>query len=129
MKKNSNKPAFILRNMDADERWEGEPVETATFGGDGQQEDEPSTAKKIWNRFFGVFVSITIGVYAGLMCRTMQEAWIYSALFCGEALVCACVAGIIKTYSFKRSITTFAIYFVISAISTPVSCWLGFQFA
>ena len=113
--------------MDVDEKWEGETVETVPYG-DMAPDEEDHPCKKIWNRMFGLFIAITVGIYAGLMCRTMQESWIYAALFCGEALVCACVAGIIKTYSFKRSITSFAIYYVLSAITTPISTWLGFQF-
>lgn len=105
-------------------------TETTAFlpKGDQQQDEyQPSKAKKIWNRFFGIFVSVTIGVYAGLICRTMQEAWIYAALFCGEALVCACIAGIIKTYSFRKSITAFAVYFLISAVFTPIATWAEFR--
>ena len=113
--------------MDVDEKWEGETVETVPYGDLAEEEDD-NPCKKIWNRFFGLFISVTVGIYAGLMCRTMQESWIYAALFLGEALICACVAGIIKTYSFKRSITNFAIYYVISAIATPISTWLAFQF-
>ena len=114
-------------DIDIDEKWEGETVETVSFGG-MTEDEEDHPFKKVWNRLFGLFIAITVGIYAGLMCRTMQEAWIYSALFCGEALVCACVAGIVKTYSFKRSITSFAIYYALSAITTPISTWLGFQF-
>jgi hypothetical protein len=72
-------------------------------------------------------VSITIGAYAGLISMTMQESWIYSASFIGEALVCACVAGIIRTPSFKKSIFGIALYFVIAAVSTPIACYFGLQ--
>lgn len=115
--------------MDIDEEWDGEPVESMPFGGElPDEEEEKSPLLRIWNRFFGLFIAVTVGIYAGLMCRTMQEAWIYSALFLGEALICACVAGIIRSYSLKRSITSLAIYYVISAVASPISCWLGFQF-
>lgn len=114
-----------------EERWEGEAAETTPFldsSPSPQTEIEPLTAKKIGNRFFGVFVSITVGVYSGLISRTMQEAWIYASLFCGEALICACISGIVKTYSFKKSLTSFALYFIVSAISAPISCYLGYRF-
>lgn len=115
--------------MENDQAWEGEALETTPFAPKGEQVSEESTFSRIWNRFFGLFVSTVIGVYAGLISRTMQEAWIYAALYCGEALVCACVAGIIKSYSFKKTVTNFALYFVISAVATPISCWLGIHFA
>ncbi|EAY11356.1 hypothetical protein TVAG_379380 [Trichomonas vaginalis G3] len=112
--------------MDVDETWDGQLVETSSF--DSQFEEE-KPLKKLWNRLFGLFICVCVGIYAGLMCRTMQESWIYAALFCGESLVCACVAGIIKTYSFKKSITAFAIYYLISAIVTPITTWLSFAFS
>lgn len=114
-----------------DEKWEGEATENTPFLDSlspVQIENEPLTAKKIGNRFFGIFVSITVGVYSGLVSRTMQEAWIYASLFCGEALICACISGIVKSYSFKKSITSFALYFLTSSISTPISCYLGYRF-
>lgn len=112
--------------MEVDDTWDSQLVETSSF--DSQFENE-SPFKKYWNRAFGLFISVTVGIYAGLMCRTMQEAWIYAALFCGESLICACIAGIIKTYSFKRSITAFAVYYIISAIATPITTWLSYQFS
>jgi hypothetical protein len=118
--------------MDSHERWEGDPVETTPFLADqpsGSDNPPPSSFRKIWNRAFSVFVAITLGVYAGLVCDTVQEAWIYSALFFGEALVCACIAGVIQTPSFRKSITAFAVYFIISAVSTPIACWIGLQYA
>ncbi|KAK8886456.1 hypothetical protein M9Y10_041919 [Tritrichomonas musculus] len=113
------------------EKWEPESNETTPFldsVNPSQPENEPLTAKKIGNKFFGVFVSITVGVYSGLISRTMQEAWIYASLFCGEALICACVAGIVVPFSYKKSITSFALYFLISAICTPISSYLGYRF-
>ena len=112
--------------MDVDDKWEVDPVETVPYS-DLETEEEEKPLQKLWNRMFGLFIAVTVGIYAGLMCRTMQESWIYAALFCCESLICACVAGIVKTYSFKRSITSFAIYYVISAVATPISTWLGFQ--
>lgn len=114
-----------------DEIWEGEPTETTPFlesVSPPQTENEPLTAKKIGNKFFGIFVSITVGVYSGLISRTMQEAWIYSFLFFGEAIICACIAGIVKTYSFKKSLNSFALYFLISATFSPISCYLAYRF-
>jgi hypothetical protein len=119
--------------MDGDEHWEGDELERTPFLDPAQSaaaqppEVPVSTAKRVWNRLFGLFVSVTIGCYAGFVCPTMQDAWIYTALFIGEALVCACVAGIIKTATFKRSITGFVIYFIISAVVTPIACWFGLQ--
>lgn len=113
-----------------DEKWEGEATEATPFLDSLnpiQLESEPSTSKKIGNRFFGVFVSIIIGIYAGFISRTMQEAWVYAALFCGEALICSCLSGIIKSYSFKKTITSFALYFLVSAISTPIFCFLSYR--
>jgi hypothetical protein len=92
------------------------------------EESKPSVARKFLNRFFGAFVSVTIGVYAGLISRTMQEAWIYAALFSAECLVCACIAAVIKTHSFRKSIASFAVYFLVSALFAPVSCWFWFRF-
>lgn len=114
-----------------EERWNRESNENTPFLDSShtpQTEVEPLTAKKIGNRFLGVFIAITVGVYSGLISRTMQEAWIYASLFCGEALICACIAGIVKQYNFKKSLTHFALYFIISAISAPISCYLGFRF-
>ena len=115
------------------DEWEGENLETLPFLHDNETsvEDskyEISPAKKIFNICFNVFLSISIGAYAGLSCRSMQEAWIYAAMFIGEAMVCACIAGIIKTYSFRKSLSSFTVFFVISAIVSPASCWLSFQF-
>jgi hypothetical protein len=119
--------------MEGESLWEGAELETIPFldmaQGNSTEEQQPTLAKKIWNRVFGVFVSITIGVYIGFSCVTMQDAWIHAASFCGEALICACVAGIVKTPSFKRSIFGIALYFTISAVSTPIACWLGLQLA
>lgn len=113
-----------------DENWEGEATESTPFLDSlnpVQIENEPLTAKKIGNRFFGILVSIAVGLYSGFISRTMQEAWIYALLFCGEALICACLSTIVKTYSFKKAITSFALYFLISSISTPVSCYLCYR--
>lgn len=112
--------------MDIAEKWEGESNENQPFLDTGSSDE--SIFKKIWQRFFGIFVSFAIGVYAGVICRTLHEAWIYAALFCGEALLCIIVSGIIKTYSIKKIISTFSIYFTISALTTPVTCWIYFKF-
>lgn len=111
--------------------WEGESTENTPFLDSSptkQPEIELSTTKKIGNRLFGVFVAITVGVYSGLISRTMQESWIYATLFCGEALICACIAGIVNSFSFKKSLTSFALYFIISAVAAPISCYLGHTF-
>ena len=121
--------------MEVEDRWDNEYdesdedekqpfLESTTPVKDG----EPFTAKRIWKKFFEIFVSIALGVYAGFICRTMQEAWLYAALFSGEALVCACVSGLVKSYSFKKSISAFSLYFVISAITTPIASWLQLMF-
>jgi hypothetical protein len=69
-----------------------------------------------------------VGIYAGLVSRTMQEAWIYATIFCSEALVCGCLAAVLKTYTFKKAITGFSCYFLISAFIAPASCWFKDHF-
>jgi hypothetical protein len=115
---------------ETDGPWTADELETTPFIDPAERvkdEPPPSMAKKIWNRVFGIFVAATIGAYAGLVSATLQESWIYAASFIGEALVCACVAGIIRNTYFKRSVAGIALYFVISAIVTPIACYIGFQ--
>jgi uncharacterized membrane protein len=83
---------------------------------------------KLWHRFFGLFISVTVGVYAGLVSRTMQESWIYSAIFCSEALLCAFLAVFLKTYTFKKAITGFSCYFLLSALLAPSTSWFKDRF-
>jgi hypothetical protein len=87
--------------------------------------DEPqqSTIMKLWHRFFGLFVAVAVGIYAGIVSRTLQESWIYSTIFCTEALICAAIAVFLKTYTLKKAITGFSAYFLISAFLAPCASW------
>lgn len=114
--------------MDIAEKWEGESNENKPFIDTNSNSQEESFLKKIGQRFFGIFIAFSIGIYAGIICRTIHEAWIYAALFCGEALLCILISGAIKTYSIKKIISTFSLYFTISALTTPVTCWINFKF-
>jgi hypothetical protein len=97
--------------------------ENAPFLDSKQAEElQPSTVMKLWDRFFGFFISVTVGIYAGLVLRTFQEVWIYATIFCSESLVCGCLAAVLKTYTFKKAITGFLCDFLISALITSASC-------
>jgi energy-converting hydrogenase Eha subunit A len=86
-------------------------------------EPQPSTIMKLWHRFFGLFVAVAVGIYAGIVSRTLQESWIYSTIFCTEALACAAISVFLKTYTLKKAITGFTAYFLISAFLAPCSSW------
>jgi hypothetical protein len=111
-------------------RWDGDNMESTPFLDSATSSDDskPSVAKKLWNRFFGAFVSVTIGIYAGLLCRTMQESWKFAAIFSGESFICAALAVLIKAHALRKSITSFAIYFLASAVCSPIACWFRFKF-
>ena len=78
-------------------------------------------------KLFGLFISLAVGCYAGIICRTMQETWIYSALFCGEALICAFLGGVVRPYTLSASVTSLASYFLISAVTTPIATLIGLR--
>ena len=84
--------------------------------------------KKMPNLFLGFLISVVIGIYAGLLSRVMQESWIYSMLFCFEALASGCIAAIIKNITLRRTICSFAFYFISSATITPLTCFLHLKF-
>jgi hypothetical protein len=112
--------------------WTGDDLETAPFIDRANPTGEPpppppSFAKRVGNQLFGLFIAITIGAYSGLVSITMQEAWINASAFIGEALVCACVAGIIQSPSLKKPVFWIGIYFAISAVVTPIACYFGLQ--
>jgi hypothetical protein len=88
------------------------------------EEPQSSAIVKLWHRFFGLFVAIAVGLYAGIVSRTMQESWIYATIFCSEALICAAAAVFLKTYTLKKAITGFSAYFLISAFLAPCSFWM-----
>jgi hypothetical protein len=87
--------------------------------------DEPpaSPLLKLWNRFLGLFIAVSVGIYAGVVSRTAQEAWLYATIFCSEALICAAIAVFLKTYTFKKALTGFSAYFLISAFLAPSARW------
>jgi hypothetical protein len=70
-------------------------------------------------------VAVAVGIYAGIISRTMHEAWIYSTIFCSEALICAAVAVFLKTYTLKKSIAGFSLYFLTSAALAPLAWWVA----
>jgi hypothetical protein len=108
---------------------EGGPGETTPFL------DLPSTARdshtshttKLLSQFFGILVAVSVGVYAGICCRSAEESWMYSTLFCVEGLATSCFALILKTHAHRKTVVAFATYFVISAILTPCAYLLGFH--
>lgn len=111
--------------------WPDNPSENTPFleNVNPVQESEILSSKKLGNRFFGIFVSISIGIYSGLISRTAQESWIYATLFSFEAIICAVVASFkFKNFALKKSITSFSVYFAISAFISPVSHFIGYRF-
>jgi galactitol-specific phosphotransferase system IIC component len=74
----------------------------------------------IWNRV-GFLISVVVGVYAGMNCQTMRESWLYGASFCGEALICAGISRLVRAPTFKRSIFTIGVWFMVSGIVTPIT--------
>jgi hypothetical protein len=115
--------------MDPHDRFEGDPLERTPFLSEPSTlSSDTHTTKTLWSKIYGVLVSVVLGIYAGLACETVQESWMYAVMFIGEALICACIAGIIQSPSLRRSVTGFAIYFVVSAVFTPLSCWMGLQY-
>ena len=91
--------------------------------------DENSISKSLWLYCFNLIIAITVGIYAGLTSRSMQESWIYSTIFCAEALICSIVSLFIKSYSLKKALTSFTFYFIVTAMISPLCCWLCFKFA
>jgi hypothetical protein len=94
----------------------------------GASEKVPqSPGKGIWY-WFAVLISLSVGEYTGTKCATMQEAWLYGGSFCGEALLCTCVSGIVRAQSFKRSIFAIGIWFTLSGVAAPIAGWFDLQF-
>ena len=113
--------------MELDDRSENS-LERVPFVGESDDDSDRPWLRVHWQKtLFGLFVSIAVGFYAGFICRSLQESWIYSALFCGEALICACLAGIIQTYSLRKSVTSLSVYFVASAATAPFATWLRYK--
>ena len=110
---------------DLTENFNGEIVKTTDWKTEEDSDNLIEPKKKIINRFLGIFISITIGFFAGLSCKAIQESFIYSGLFFGECLICLCVSGLIKTLSLKNIILSFSFYFISAAISTPIAAWIG----
>lgn len=103
-------------------------LENTPFLGDSVSEDK-SFLKLLGQQSLNLLISITVGLYAGFSCRSMQEAWIYATIFCAEGLICSISATFIKTYSIRKALTSFCFYFVLSGIISPSCCWLCFKFA
>ena len=104
------------------DKFNGKDIETIEFKPKEETDIQP---KKIVNRVFGVIIAISIGIFAGMSCKSTTESLLYSALFLGECFICVCISGIVKTLSFKNSIIAFAVYFGICAIITPLASWGG----
>ena len=105
-----------------DDKFEGENLKTTDFKQDDSNEGAP---KKMLNKVFGILVSISIGIFAGMSCKSINESLLYSALFLGECFICICISGIVKTLSLKNSIISFAFYFGVCAIVVPLISWGG----
>jgi hypothetical protein len=105
-----------------DDKFEGENLKTTEFRQDDSNDVAP---KKIVNKVFGILISISIGIFAGMSCKSINESLLYSALFLGECFICICISGIVKTLSLKSSIISFAIYFFICSIVVPLASWGG----
>lgn len=114
---------LIMENQEL-EKFDGELVQTTEWKRPGTDTEDESP-KKIWNNVFGVIAAISIGVFAGMSCKTIGESFLYSALFLGECFICVCISGIVKTLSFKNSIISFAVYFGICGLITPLASWGG----
>ena len=104
------------------DKFDGETVQTMEFQAPDENESQP---KKIMNKIFGIIVGISIGVFAGMSCKSINESILYSGLFLGECFICICISGIVKTISLKNSITSFAVYFGVCAVITPLASWGG----
>ena len=104
------------------DKFDGESIKTTEFKQDDTNDGQP---KKIMNKVFGVLVAMSIGIFAGMSCKSINESLLYSALFLGESFICICISGIVKTLSLKNSIISFAIYFGACAIVTPLTSWGG----
>lgn len=114
------------------EKWKDSSLEDVPFVdyiASGQSATEVGAVKKAHDRFLGLFVAIVIGIYAGLICRALQESFVYAALFVCEALVCVCVGAVIKNVNMRRIVCAFAAFFVSSAAVTPIACFIHMKFS
>ena len=111
-----------MEEVKLSDKFDGEEVTTIEFK---EQEETESQPKKVVNRIFGIIVAISIGVFAGMSCKSIGESLLYSALFIGECFICVCISGIVKAISLKNSIVAFAVYFGICAVITPLASWGG----
>ncbi|EAY05658.1 hypothetical protein TVAG_216340 [Trichomonas vaginalis G3] len=116
---------MVKVDLPLEEKFDGELLQTTEWKKPGTTDEDDEAPKKVWNKVFGIFVAISIGVFAGMSCKTIGESFLYSALFLGECFICVCISGIVKTLSFKSSVISFAIYFGICGIVTPISSWGG----
>jgi hypothetical protein len=108
--------------MEGKERWDGSGAEATPFLDTQPPPDGESVAVKLWMQFVALFVAISVGAYAGLLAHSREESWLYSALFCVEAFVSVCMAGVVKPHSHRKSLTSFAAYFVCSAVTVIITC-------
>ena len=104
------------------EKFEGETVETINYK---EENDENGQPKKLANKIFGAIIAFSIGIFAGMSCKSIGESLLYSALFLGESFICVCISGIVKALNFKNSIIAFSIYFGICAVVTPLASYGG----
>lgn len=106
-----------------------DPAELTPFIPEGILSDYQNVSlKNGWTGALGVFISVSVGIYAGLMCRSMQDSWIYASLFSFEALISAGITMFVKSYGIRRATKLFVMYFMLTAISTPIAAWFSFRF-
>ena len=83
--------------------------------------------KIVWNTLFGILVSIIAGSYIGLSSKSLKESWIYCWVFLLLAIGSALTSVLARTYTTRKIVISFVLYFLICGLSSPVSSWLGFQ--
>jgi hypothetical protein len=80
-------------------------------------------AAPLLQRLLAPLVAILVGVYAGAICATLREAWLYAAAFCGEGLACALAAAFVRAATLKRSLQAIGAWFAVTGVATPLACW------
>jgi len=111
--------------MDLKEDFEGENIQTTEWKDKDQSDDITNSSQIKWNRLIGSIVAVSIGFFCGLSCKQLHESFLYTGMFLGESIICFFISGIIKTLSFKNTIVSFSIFFIVAGISTPLAAWIG----
>jgi hypothetical protein len=106
-------------------------TEATPFLGPRSPDDSVNSSPpdRIFGQFYGIFVAIAVGVYAGIRSRTMRDAWIFAAVFGFEAVGSVCMAAVLKHHAYRKSLAAFALYFLISAVFAPSTYSLGVRFS